>query len=157
MNIRRACKKDTDKIIKLLGQVLEIHAELRPDIFISGTTKYTPEDLEKMYQDDKKPIYAAVDDNDELLGYVMCALKEPAHSSNMIPFKTLFIDDFCVDESARGQHVGQALFEHVENEALRLGCYDITLNVWEGNDSAKHFYDKIGFRPRETQMEFILK
>ncbi len=157
MNIRRACKKDIDKVIKLLSQVLEIHAKLRPDLFISGTTKYSAAELEEMFQDETKPVYAAVDENDDLMGYVMCVLKEPPVSINMVSHKTLYIDDLCVDESARGQHVGQALFQHVKNEARRLGCYNVTLNVWEGNDSARHFYEKMELRPQKTQMEYILE
>lgn len=39
MIVRRAENKDADAIMKLLGEVLEIHAELRPDIFMHGTTK----------------------------------------------------------------------------------------------------------------------
>ena len=66
------------------------------------------------------------------------------------------IDDLCVDESARGQHVGEELFEFVKAEAKRLGCYEIMLTVWEGNDPAKAFYDKMGMRPKETMMEYIL-
>ena len=34
MKIRKAEKKDIPRILALLGQVLQIHAELRPDIFI---------------------------------------------------------------------------------------------------------------------------
>ena len=30
-----------------------------------------------------------------------------------------------------------------KQEAKGLNCYRLTLNVWEGNDSAKAFYDKI--------------
>ena len=39
MNIRRATKKDIPRIMELLGQVLQIHADIRPDIFIPETTK----------------------------------------------------------------------------------------------------------------------
>ena len=60
MNIRRAEEKDIPRIIELLKQVLQIHADIRPDIFISGTTKYTTDELVKMINDDKKPIYVAV-------------------------------------------------------------------------------------------------
>ena len=74
----------------------------------------------------------------------------------MVPFTSLFIDDFCVEEQARGQHVGRRLFEYVKDEAKRLGCYEVTLNVWEGNDSALRFYRAMGLRPKETQMELIL-
>ena len=41
MKIRKAQIKDIGRIIELLSQVLELHAKLRPDIFVSGTTKYT--------------------------------------------------------------------------------------------------------------------
>lgn len=71
-------------------------------------------------------------------------------------FDTLYIDDLCVDANTRGMHIGQALFEHVKKEAKRMGCYDVTLNVWEGNDSARHFYEKMGLKVKETQMEYIL-
>ena len=33
MKIRKAEKKDIPRILELLGQVLQIHAEIRPDIF----------------------------------------------------------------------------------------------------------------------------
>ena len=45
MKIRKAEKKDIPRILALLGKVLQIHAEIRPDIFIPGTTKYTPCEL----------------------------------------------------------------------------------------------------------------
>lgn len=157
ISIRRAENKDIDRMNELLTQVLEIHASIRPDIFISGTTKYTNEELEQMLLDDKKPIYAAVDENDTLVGYAFCVIKEQPFSNNMIPFQSLFIDDLCVDTSLRGAHIGQKLFEHVKDEARRLGCYEVSLNVWEGNDSARHFYEKMGMKPKETQMEFILE
>ena len=44
MYIRLAEEKDIDSVIKLLTQVLNIHAKIRPDIFIGGTTKYTKEE-----------------------------------------------------------------------------------------------------------------
>ena len=39
MKIRNAEERDIPRILQLLGQVLQIHAELRPDIFLPGTTK----------------------------------------------------------------------------------------------------------------------
>lgn len=156
MKIRKAENKDVRKVMELLGQVLEIHAKIRPDIFISGTTKYTEEELLETFQDEKKPVYVAVNDTDEVLGYAFCAIKEQPFSNNMVPFKSLFIDDLCVDQNQRGLHVGNALFDFVKEEAKRFGCYEVTLNVWEGNDNAKRFYEKMGLKPKETQMEYIL-
>ena len=41
-------------------------------------------------------------------------------------------------------------------EARRLGCSAVTLNVWEGNDAARRFYEKMGMTPRSATMELSL-
>ena len=156
MNIRRAENKDIPDVLNLLSQVLEVHAKIRPDIFVPGTTKYGREELEEMFGDECSPVYVACED-DRVRGYAFCQIRTPAFSSTMLPGKTMFIDDLCVDENARGGHIGKRLFDHVKSEAERLGCSEITLNVWEGNDAAKAFYDAMGMKARETQMEFILR
>ena len=59
MNIRKASTKDIPRIKELLQQVLEIHANIRPDIFIPGTAKYTEKELEDILSDENRPIYVA--------------------------------------------------------------------------------------------------
>ena len=146
MTIRKAEEKDIPRIIELLGQVLQIHADIRPDIFIPGTTKYTVSELTELLGKEE----------DVCVGYAFCQLQEQPFSTNMVPFKSLFIDDLCVDQQARGQHIGECLFEYVKNEAERMGCYEVTLNVWAGNTSAEKFYEKMGMKTKERQMEYIL-
>ena len=109
-----------------------------------------------MKQEDK-PIYVAVNEDDVCMGYAFCQVKEQPFSTNMIPFKSLFIDDLCVDQQARGQHIGESLFEYVKQQAKEQGCYEVTLNVWAGNTSAEHFYEKMGMKTKERQMEYILR
>ena len=74
MNIRNAEEKDIPRIIELLGQVLKIHADIRPDIFIPDTTKYTAKELTELLQNEEKPIYVAVNEEDVCLGYAFCQL-----------------------------------------------------------------------------------
>ena len=156
MTIRKAQEKDISRIIELLGQVLQIHAEIRPDIFIPDTTKYTEQELAALLKDEKKPIYVAVNEEDVCLGYAFCQMKEQPFSNNMVQFQSLFIDDLCVDRFARGQHIGESLFDYVKQEAKRMGCYEVTLNVWAGNTSAEKFYEKMGMKTKERQLEYIL-
>ena len=154
--IRRATDDDIPAVLNLLSQVLEIHARIRPDIFVPGTTKYNKDDLSRMFADDQRPVYVATDPEDRVVGYAFCQLQEPPFASTMIPRRIMFIDDLCVDEAARGSHIATSLFEFVKAEAAKLGCYEITLNVWEGNDGALKFYQAMGMKPKETQMEFII-
>ena len=48
MMIRKAEEREIPRIMELLGQVLQIHADIRPDIFIPGTTKYTADELNRI-------------------------------------------------------------------------------------------------------------
>ena len=154
MTIRKAEIKDVKEILSLLSEVLEIHAKIRPDIFVSGTTKYNEEDLKKKLTNPSEQIYVIEEDN-KLMGFLFSIIEE-VNSRNMRPHKIFYIDDLCVEESARGKHIGQKLFEFAKEEAKRLGCYEITLNVWEGNESAKAFYEKMGLKTKKSTLEFIL-
>ena len=156
MTIRTAQEKDIPRLIQLLQQVLEIHAAIRPDIFVSGTTKFSAEELKVKLTNPIEPIYVAVDDEDKVLGYAMCEIQDNFDKGNQVPMKKLYIGDLCVSEEARGQHVGKALFEHVKEEGRRLGCYEVLLAVWTGNDKAERFYEGLGMKTKERIMEYIL-
>jgi len=155
MDIREATIQDIPSIIELLEQVLTVHSDIRPDIFVPGTTKYTPSQLEEILKDNKRPIYVA-DDENTILGYIFCIIKEQEKSDNLVQFKSIYIDDLCVDSRCREKGIGRALFEFVKSKAKDLGCYEITLNVWEGNVVAQNFYKSLGLKPQKTFMEFIL-
>lgn len=74
----------------------------------------------------------------------------------MTDIKTLYIDDLCVDETARGKHIGTSLYEYVLKYAKEQGCYNVTLNVWADNVNAVKFYEKIGLKIQKIGMEKIL-
>ena len=152
--IRRAEIKDIPGIIELLHQVNMVHHVLRPDLFKPYTTKYNEQELEALIGDDSKPIFVFEDGG--VLGHAFCKITEVKGDKLLQDIKTLYIDDICVDEKARGKHVGKALYEFVRDYAKSIGCYNITLNVWEGNDAAQCFYRNMGMKVQKTGMETIL-
>ncbi len=154
--IRRALSKDLHTVNELLFQVLTVHANGRPDIFIPGTKKYTDEELLALFRDNTRPIFVSVDENDNVLGYAFCVLEETKNVNNMKDMKTLYIDDICVDEKHRGKHIATGLYEYVKEYAKQIGCYHITLNVWQENPNARKFYEAMGMKPLKTVMETIL-
>ena len=152
--IRKAINTDIPRIIALLHQVNMVHHLIRPDLFKPHTTKYSETELEALLQDADKPIFVYVDG--EVLGYAFCQVSEIKDNQLLQDIKTLYIDDICVDEQARGRHIASALYEHVRGYAQSIGCQNITLNVWEGNDPALNFYRKMGMGVQKTTMEAIL-
>ena len=156
MNIRRAENKDMNGINKLLHQVLMVHHNGRPDIFKPNAKKYTDAELMDILADDSKPVFVAVDETDTVLGYAFCVFQQHLNNNILTDIKTLYIDDLCVDEEIRGQHVGKQLYEYVLGFAKEQGCYNVTLNVWALNEGAKKFYEACGLVPQKIGMETIL-
>lgn len=154
MQIRRATLTDIDGINKLLYEVHKVHSDKRPDLFKVGSKKYTNEELAKIIVDDNRPIFVYVD-NDDILGYTFCVFIKN-NSNSLTDILSLYIDDLCVDENARGKKVGTSLYNYVLQFAKDAGCYNVTLNVWACNNSALKFYEKCGLSVQKIGMEKIL-
>ena len=154
MQIRRATLTDIDGINKLLYEVHKVHSDKRPDLFKVGSKKYTNEELAKIIVDDNRPIFVYID-NDDILGYAFCVFIKN-NSNSLTDILTLYIDDLCVDENARGKKVGTSLYNYVLQFAKDAGCYNVTLNVWACNNSALKFYEKCGLSVQKIGMEKIL-
>lgn len=154
MEIRRAEARDAQRINELLYQIAEHHHKLRPDIFAPATKKYTDEELLEIIRDDSRPIFVA--DDNGVVGYAFCIFQNYPKNGIFCVDRALYIDDFCVDESRRGKHIGKKIYEYVRAFAKEQGCYHVTLNVWATNESAKRFYEACGLRPKNIYMEDIL-
>ena len=152
--IRKANPNDIPGLIKLLYQADAVHNGIRPDLFKSNTPKYAEHELEEILADESKPIF--VYDEGGVVGHAFCQITEIRDHRLLQDIKTLYIDDICVDEQQRGHHIGKALYAFVRDYARSIGCYNITLNVWEGNDPAMAFYKSMGMGVQKTGMEIIL-
>lgn len=153
--IRRGREGDIPAIVRLLYQVHKVHSDVRPDLFKAGARKYTDSELKEILADDSRPVFVA-ERNGEAAGYAFCVRKQFVNDNNMTDVKTLYIDDLCVDENARGGHIGRRLYDFVVDYARKNGYYNVTLNVWADNQKALGFYQALGLRVQKLGMEQIL-
>ena len=155
MKIRRAEEKDIPRLDALLLEVNLVHHRGRPDLFRYGR-KYTDEELKSIIHDDARPILVAADEDDTVQGDALCIFEQHRDSQILTDVRTLYIDDLCVEEKTRGQHIGSLLYRAVLDYARAHGCYNVTLNVWSCNESALRFYESMGLKPQKIGMETIL-
>ena len=153
--IRKAKENDIPRILELLSQVNDVHAEGRPDFFIKGRRKYMESDLIMILADDTTPVFVCEKDND-IKGYAFCVIQDLSKCYNLHPNKSLYIDDICVDEKYRRHGVGRKLYDFVIQYAKNEGCFNVTLNVWDKNPEAKAFYENMGMKVQKVCMEVVL-
>jgi len=155
-SVRRAEKKDIPAILGLLLQVDMVHHNGRPDLFRGPATKYTAEELEELLEDDERPVFVCESDG-RVTGHAFTVHQETRGDHVLTDIRTLYIDDICVDEAARGRGVGKALYSHVLEYAKSRDFYNVTLNVWACNPGAMKFYEAMGLKPQKIGMETVLR
>ena len=153
--VRRAELADIPALMGLLEQVNLVHHLGRPDLFRRGT-KYSPEALAALLADPLRPVFVWEEDG-KVLGHAFCVIREPDPEDRLlVPVRTLYIDDVCVDAAARERGIGGALCRYVKDYARSLGCHNVTLHVWACNPKAETFYRNLGFKPQKICLEEIL-
>lgn len=155
MNIRKAEIKDAQRIGELLKAIAKLHHDGRPDVY-EDCAKYNIKDVEKMIKDETKYIFSAVDDNDFVMGYVICYITERNFFNTNGKRNTMYVDDLCVDEKFRHQNIGKLLMQKASENAKAQGCYNLELNVWSFNENAVKFYESCGMLEQRRIMEIIL-
>ena len=86
---------------------------------------------------------------DEAVGLINCM---PGFSTfNCRPL--INIHDVIVKTDFRGKNLSYNMFLLVEKKAVELGCCKLTLEVLEGNRSARLAYQKVGFTAYELDPE----
>jgi len=66
------------------------------------------------------------------------------------------IDSLAVKEGFRRSGVGRALMERAHQWARDKGVTQVELGVWEFNEGAMAFYEKLGYRPASRKMRRVL-
>ena len=156
MEVRFAQAKDITGILTLLRQVGQVHHEGRPDIFRTGAQKYSASQVLAMLDDPATPIFVAVEE-EQVLGYGFCMFTEHKNDPVIADHRSIYIDDLCVDEHHRGQHIGKAIYQEILRYAKMRRCYNVTLNVWSCNPGAMKFYESLGMKPQKIGMEVLLE
>lgn len=89
----------------------------------------------------------AIEDDGRFAGYLWLCDRDGdlGHS--------LFIYAVEVNEGSRGRGLGRAAMVFAEQEAKRLGIAKVALNVFGGNEVARHLYLSLGYRETAVHME----
>lgn len=128
--------------IELLDALARLMPQLSPD------PCPTPEELQTILASECTTLFIArhPDERGPIVGTVcLVAFRTPTglHA---------WIEDVVVDESARGQRIGEALTRAAIEHAARLGITKIDLTSNPRRETANRLYQRMGFQPRHTNL-----
>ena len=147
--LQLACPGDRAGVERLAQQVHGFHVQWRPDLYENVPELYS----EARYMDaiGNRSLYIAKIDN-TIIGYCLLSIRN-VEGSGVVSRKVMRIEEFCVEESLRGQGFGQDMMEDVRALAAAFRCTDLQLGVYPQNDDAVGFFQKCGFTIRSIEMQ----
>ena len=149
MIIREMKKEDYFEVDRLMAQVHKLHVNGRPDLYMDIDHIYSEEQYHEMVENDDMITVLAEDDG-RTVGICMVSMRA---RTCMIKRRTAYMEDLCIDEAHRGKGIGEELFQFAKKKAKERGAERLDLMVWDFNESAKQFYDKMGMKIQRYILE----
>lgn len=156
MTIREARPSDYEAVAQMEGQVFALHCRKRPDMVRPRETAFAYETFQKHLTDETLKVFVAEEDG-RVVGH--CMTRTWAYKDHPLVFDMtiLEIDDLCVDEPYQGQDIGKRLFERAVAYAKEISADRVELMVWDFNEKARRFYERLGMKVRISRMEYPLE
>lgn len=152
MRIRSMVLADYREVDRLMAQVHRLHVEGRPDLYIDVEHIYSFEQFKEMVENEDM-ITILAEENERVLGICMISMRA---KTCMVKRRTAYMEDLCVDHDYRGRGVGKELFLYGKELAVNMGAERLDLMVWDFNDDARKFYEKMGMKPQRYIYETML-
>jgi len=149
--IRRANEKDFTGLRELYHQVDALHHRALPQLFkapddILRTSEFIQEQLSQ-----EETLLLVAERSGQVIGFVLAVIHQRDHPL-LIPFRVVHIDEIVVDEQFFGTGLAQKLVEQVDRWAQEKDAREIQLQVFEFNQRAVAFYEKVGFTTASRRM-----
>lgn len=153
ISIRRMRDGDYAAFDGMMQRLHAIHVNARPDVYRDVPHIYSEEDFKNKMLDGENYFSIFALDGDTPIG--MCVAEKKTRSM-MVNMKTYFLNDIYVCEEYRRRGVARLLFEELKKHAEADGAERIDLLVWDFNESAKRFYESMGFAVQRSVLEMKL-
>jgi shikimate dehydrogenase len=147
VTVRRAQSADAAAISALNAQVLQLHAEARPDFFKTPSDTTFPPVLVVEWMERPELVFFVAEAEGHVIGYLMVELSELAGGASTRALKRANIHHVVVAQSARRQGAGAALLRTARMWAQDNGADLVVLEVWAFNAAAQRFFAGQGFAP----------
>jgi diamine N-acetyltransferase len=147
---RKALLKDFEAIVKLKKEVHEFHFKNEPKFYKNPETLLCIEDFKKELE--KNHIYV-LENEDGIIGYAFIYDIIVKNDQLIFDQKILFIDDFSISQTQKRKGFGNELFHSIEEYGKQNNYSSIELNVWNFNDDAKKFYEKMEMKTTRIRMK----
>jgi ribosomal protein S18 acetylase RimI-like enzyme len=152
ISIRKATADDYSAMCELFNEVDALHRDKLPRIFRQpdGAAREKDYYLGLIADEDVALLVAEV--AQDLVGYVHALVRDAPAVPVFVPRRYAVVDAVVVRSGFQFHGIGRRLMDEAQAWALAKGAASIELNVYEFNEPAISFYERLGYQTLSRKM-----
>jgi ribosomal protein S18 acetylase RimI-like enzyme len=143
--IRPATIDDYAALDIIYSEVEQLHRAALPQIFRAPHGPALSREYFEAVLADEQSAWLVAAHQGELLGFVTVRMVQAPERPILLPRRYAEVNNLAVHGPCRRLGIGQALLQRAEQWAAERQLSEIELNVWEFNQAAVAFYEKLGY------------
>lgn len=151
VSIRKADTADYEHIRVLENLLFGLHCQNRSDYF-RDEVDYSREEYEELLEESCPVAWIALD-GEKIIGMCFGKIEDTSGNTYCKPRRIALIEDMFVLPEYRGKGVATALMEKVMEQAKEKAAVSLELCVWDFNENARQFYEKLGMKIQYDRLE----
>jgi ribosomal protein S18 acetylase RimI-like enzyme len=157
ISVRKATADDYNTLCELFDEIDALHRDNLPRIFQKPSGPVREQDYYLELIADEKVGLLVAEVGEKLVGFVHAIVKDTPAIPVFVPRRYAIVDGIVVKSGFQNKGIGSILMDKVQDWAIAKGATSIELNVYEFNETAIFFYERLGYRPLSRKMSKELK
>jgi diamine N-acetyltransferase len=146
-----ATMADYEQINEIVKEGQDEHAKHLPKIFAKTNTPMPMDYFQHLLHDQNSEILIAKI-KEQIVAFAVLELKKTPPFDSLVPRTYAYVSDFGVKELFQNKGIGTELFSACVRWAKERGASSLELNVWEFNEKAISFYERLGMKTLSRKM-----
>jgi diamine N-acetyltransferase len=157
IRVREATAEDYNSACELFGEVDALHRDHLPHIFQNPSGAAREQDYYSgLIADENIGLLVAVV-GEKIVGFVHAIVRDAPATPAFVPRRYAIVEGIAVKSGFQNRGIGRTLMEKMQEWAVAKGATSIELNVYEFNEAAVTFYERLGYQSLSRKMSKDLK
>jgi len=157
ISVRKATADDYNSVCELFDQIDAFHRDNLPHMFHKPSGAAREQDYYSGLIADENVALLVAEVGENLVGFVHAIIRDTPAFPVFVPRRYAIVDGIVVKSGFQSHGIGRILMDKMQEWSIAKGATSIELNVYEFNETAISFYERLGYQTFSRKMSKELK
>src|SRR5688572_24686090 len=157
ISVRKATADDYNSLCELFDEIDALHRDKLPHIFQKPSGAAREQDYYSGLIADENVALLVAEVGEKLIGFVHAIVRETPAMPVFVPRRYAIVDSIVVKSGFQNHGIGKILMDKMQEWAIAKGATSIELHVYEFNETAISFYERLGYQTFSRRMSKEIK